>query len=214
MRGLIRLKARRVAGRHPASRFRKPQEERPMSDHAPQRDEPEAVAVFDDVESLEAAIDDLRLSGVPRADISLLADESAVKEKLGKRFWRAEELEDEPDAPRTAFVSEESLGAAEGALIGLPAYVAAVAVAGAMVPAAGMAAAIAAAVVAGGTGAAVGGALAARVGESHAESYRRQLEHGGLLLWVRVPNERRRDQAVEILQHRSGRDVHVHGWTV
>ncbi|HKK37535.1 MAG TPA: hypothetical protein VJ994_14680 [Paracoccaceae bacterium] len=184
-----------------------------MPEHAPMRNEPEAVAVFDDVESLEAAIDELRMAGVPRDDISLLAGEKAAEDALGGRFRRIEELEDDPDAPRAAFVSEESLGAAEGALIGIPAYVAAVAVAGAMVPAAGMAAAIAAAVVAGGTGAAVGGALAARVGESHAERYRRQLEHGGLLLWVRLPDEERKKTTLETLERNSGRDVHVHGWT-
>ncbi len=185
-----------------------------MSEHAPMRNEPEAVAVFDDVESLEAAIDELRMAGVPRDDISLLAGEPAGEDALGGRFRRIEELEDDPDAPRAAFVSEESLGAAEGALIGIPAYVAAVAVAGAMIPTAGMAAAIAAAVVAGGTGAAIGGALAARVGESHAERYRRQLEHGGLLLWVRLPDEHRKETTLEILKRNSGRDVHVHGWTV
>lgn len=185
-----------------------------MSEHALQRNEPEAVAVFDDVESLEAAIDALRFAGVPRADISLLADEATVQAKLGRAFRRSEDLADEPDAPRAAFVSEESVGAAQGAMIGAPAFVAAVAAAGAMIPAAGLGAAIAAAVLAGGAGAAVGGLLAAWFGAEHAEHYQRQLDRGGLLLWVRVPDARHQAQALEILRRHAGREVHVHGWTV
>ncbi len=43
----------------------------------------EAVAVFDDAEALQAAIDELESSGFDRAEISLLAGAKSVEEKLG-----------------------------------------------------------------------------------------------------------------------------------
>ena len=56
----------------------------------------EAVAVFHDVSSLDAAVDDLRQAGFRRSDISLLASEDAIEQKLGHRYERVEELEDVP----------------------------------------------------------------------------------------------------------------------
>jgi hypothetical protein len=73
--------------------------------------------------------------------------------------------------------------------------------------------AIAATVLAGGAGAAIGGFLARRVGDEHAEYLQNQINHGGLLLWVRTRDEAQEKTAVEILKRNSGRDVHVHGWT-
>jgi hypothetical protein len=180
-----------------------------------QLNEPEAVAVFDDETALYAAIDEVQMAGVGRADISMLADEEAVEEKIGDRFWKAQDLEDNPDAPRRPYFSEESIGAAEGALISAPMYVAAVATAGALTtPAGSLLTAIAGGVLAGGAGAAVGGLLAWLVGERHAEYLHNQVRHGGLLLWVRIADETKREKIVEILKRNSGRDVHVHGWTV
>lgn len=179
-----------------------------------QLDEPEAVAVFDDADKLYAAIDELQEHGFSRADLCMLADEEIVQSKIGDRFWTAERLEDDPDAPRKPYFSEESLGAAEGALISAPLYVAAVAAAGAVTtPAGGMAAAVAAAALAGGAGAAVGGLLAWLVGDRHAQHLKEQIRHGGLLLWVRLRDDAHKDKALEILRRNSGRDVHVHGWT-
>lgn len=70
----------------------------------------EAVAVFATEKDLENAIDALLVSGFSRADISLLASETAVEEKLGHRYRKVEELEDDPQAPRAAYISRESLG--------------------------------------------------------------------------------------------------------
>ena len=75
----------------------------------------EAVGVFDSAESLEAAIDELQSSGFDRVELSLLAGEHAVEAKLGHAYRRVQELEDEARVPRTAFVSTESRGDAEGA---------------------------------------------------------------------------------------------------
>jgi hypothetical protein len=48
------------------------------------------------------------------------------------------------------------------------------------------------------------------IGDNHARYIQEQLEHGGLLLWVRCLNPEREKSAMEILSKHSGRDVHVH----
>lgn len=185
-----------------------------MTDPDRQRNEPEAVGIFDNVASLYAAIDELQMHGFNRSEISMLADEQTVEEKLGDAFWKAEKLEDEPDAPRRPYFSEESVGAGEGTLLSIPAYIAAVATAGAlMTPAASMATAIAGAALAGGAGAAVGGFLAWLFGKSHAEYLKNQIDHGGLLLWVRTRDEAQQKRAEEILKRHAGHHIHVHPWT-
>ena len=61
---------------------------------------PEAVGVFDTFESQQAAFYDLRSVGFHHSAISLLGSQEALEEKLGKAYWRASELEDDPRAPR------------------------------------------------------------------------------------------------------------------
>jgi len=173
----------------------------------------EAVAVFQSEGDLQAAIDELESHGFDRADISLLAGEQAIEQKLGHKYQRAAELEDDPDVPRAAFVSTEALGDAEGSLIGAPLYVAATAAVGAILVSGGtLAAAIAGAVVAGGAGAVIGSVLARLVGDRHAHHLAEQLEHGGLLLWVRTWDASDESRAVDILGRHSGKDVHVHSF--
>ena len=121
-----------------------------MSEDATPR---EAVAVFQNENDLQAAIDELESHGFDRADISLLAGEQAIEQKLGHKYEKVAQLEDDPDVPRAAYVSTEAIGDAEGSLIGAPLYIAATAAAGAILVSGGtLAAAIAGAVVAGGAG--------------------------------------------------------------
>lgn len=171
----------------------------------------EAVAYFETAEALQEAIDELMSSGFDRAEISLLAGEQAVEEKLGHKYKKVAELEDEPKVARCCYVATESIGDAEGALIGGPLYVAAGATAGAIVATGGtMAAAIIGAALAGGAGGVIGAILAKLVGDRHAHHLQEQLEHGGFLLWVRTRDADHEERAVEILKKHSGRDVHVH----
>ena len=177
-------------------------------------DVPEAVGVFDDVESLQQAIYDLWIAGFSRFDTSLLAGDDAVKEKLGSRFWRASELEDDPKAPRTNFVSEEAIGELEGSIFGGFMFVGSViAMTALLTPASTLAGSIAAAVIGGAPGGAIGGFLARRVGKQHSEYYENQLKHDGLLLWVRTSTPEKEALAIKIMQGASGRDVHIHQWS-
>ncbi len=168
----------------------------------------EAVAVFHDVTSLDAAVEDLHKAGFKRSDISLLASEDTVEKKLGQRYERVEELEDAPDAPRVAYRSRASLGDTEDVLVGSFTYLPAVLAAGTVVASAGI---VAAAI----TGTAIGGALIGTVlarwlGEHQAAYLSEQLDHGGLLLWVRTHGKEQEDAALRILLDHSGADVHLH----
>ena len=171
----------------------------------------EAVGVFDNAELLQEAIDELMSSGFDRAEVSLLASESAVEQKLGHRYKKVSELEDDPNVPRVAYVSTESIGDAQGALIGGLMYVGAGLLMGPIAFAGGtLAAGAGAAVLGGGLGGVIGAGLAKMVGDQHAHRLEEQIKHGGLLLWVRVWNAEDERRAVEILSRHSGRDVHVH----
>ena len=171
----------------------------------------EAVGIFNRPEELQHAIDELLSSGFHRAELSLLAGEQAVEEKLGHRYKKISALADHPTVPRAVYVSTEAIGDAEGGLIGGLMYVGGVAAAGAVVASGGtLAATIAAAALAGGAGGLIGSILAKWIGDHHAHYLQEQLDHGGLLLWVRTWDAEDETRAVEILRKHSASDAHVH----
>lgn len=182
-----------------------------MSENNPERTIREAVCVFGDADALQAAVDELESSGFDHANMSLLASEAAVEEKLGHKYEKVRELEDDAAVPRTAFIGTDAVGDAEGGLIGVLFYLGAVAAIGTVVASGGtVAAAVTAAAMSGGTTGLIGLILAKLVGDHHAAHLQEQLRHGGLLLWVRTWNAEQEKRAVEILSRHSGRDVHVH----
>mgnify|MGYP003625709854 FL=1 len=169
----------------------------------------EAVGIFDSEEKLQAAIDDLLSHGFDRAEISVLAPVAAVEEKLGHRFKSVAELEDDPEAMTTAYVPVETIGDAEGAVIGVLMYVGAFA--GIVLVASGGALAAALAALAlGGSGTAIGVALARFIKQHHADHIADQLEKGGILLWVRTWDQKDEEKAVKLLSAHSAHDVHIH----
>ena len=171
----------------------------------------EAVGVFHHSEDLQAAIDELLQSGFHRAELSLLASDQAVNEKLGHRYRKVSSLEDDPVIPRAAYVSPEAIAGAEGGLIGVLMYVGAIAAAGAIVASGGtLTAAIVGAALSGGTGGMIGALLAGWPGEEHGRTLQGQLDRGGLLLWVRTWDVADEARAVGILNGHSGQHVHVH----
>ncbi len=171
----------------------------------------EAVAVFDRAEEYEAAIEELNSSGFERADISLLASEAAVDEKLPHKYRRVERMEDDPSVPRSAYVSTPDVGNAQGAAMAGLAYIGATAAAGLVVASGGtMAAVILAAIAAGGGGGALGSIAAKWLGERHAKAIAEQVDAGGLLLWVNVRDREHEQRALDILSRYSTHDVHIH----
>lgn len=172
----------------------------------------EAVALFKDEGALQAAIDELLTSGFDRAELSLLATEEVLRSTFGGRFKTSAELEDVEGVPRDFYVSPESMGDAEGGIIGGLVYVGSVAATGLVIlSGGGLAASIAAAVIAGGASGAVGTFLAATIEGVHRLNVSDHLRHGGLLLWVRTWTPEDEKRATAILRKNSGEDVHIHG---
>ena len=172
----------------------------------------EAVGVFQSEKDLQAAIDDLLTHGFDRAEISLLASIPTVEKELGSHFRSVTELEDNDAVPTSVYIPTESIGDAQGGIIGTLVYVGALAAFAPVVVSGGaLAAALLALAVGGGGGAAIGTVLAKIIGQHHADYIADQLEKGGLLLWVRTWDEDDEKRAVDILSKHSGTDVHVHG---
>ncbi len=166
----------------------------------------EAVAVFDDAESLETAVSDLQSNGIDRSDLSVLAHASLAESRSGDLSIVGEDS----TTMREPVVSDTDLR--QGRILGtsLAATVAGLAAAGVTVATGGVAAAAiaAAAVAAGGVGAA--GTLVGRTVADDQESFLDvQLAHGGVLLWVRIRDANAEQRAIEVLRRYSPH-VHVH----
>jgi hypothetical protein len=170
----------------------------------------EAVGVFTNANDLQAAIDELLSSGFHRAELSLLAGEDALNEKLSS-YVNARAVADDPGTVRTTYVSPEAIGDAQGGMVAVLVYAGATIAAGAIVISGGtIVAAIVAAAIAGGAGGIVGSVLAKWLGNHHADYLQMQIDHGGLLLWVHTRDAEAEVRAVDILTKHSSRDVHVH----
>lgn len=181
----------------------------------PERQVREAVTAFDDPAQFEAAVDELLNTGFDRAELSLIARDETVAEKLGHLYRRVEDVEDDPNVPRKAFVSEESVAEGEGALVGMLMYIPAVIAGGAAVASGGpLVAALGTAGLAASAGGVVGAMLAEWLGEDHAAYIRKQLDRGGLLLWVNLRDPEHETIATRILKKHSKQPVHVHALPV
>jgi hypothetical protein len=171
----------------------------------------EAVAVFHHWENLEGAVDELLDHGFDRADISLLASEKSVADKLGHVYKRVADLEDEPNTPRMAFVGNDEVAEAKTFTIGGLGYVGAVAAIGVIVATGGtIAAVIGGALAAGGVGLGLGSLVARAIGRDTAKHLETQIARGGILLWARTHDAAHEQRALEILKKHSGGDVHLH----
>lgn len=168
----------------------------------------EAVAVFQDWSSLQAAVDELSEAGFSPEAFSLLASEETVQEKLGHVYGRVEELEDDPAAPRVAFTSLKEIGAREGMVVSSMTYLPPLIAAGVVVASAGVvAAAVAGAAV---VGVSLATVLARWMDQNQADLLQEQLDRGGILLWVRTDGEGQERKAIEVLTEHAAHDVHIH----
>lgn len=182
-----------------------------MTDAAPTTTLREAVGVFHHWNNLSAAVDELLNHGFDRSDISLLAGEKVVTDKLGHVYNKVSELEDDPNAPRVAYSAGDAVTEGKTAAIGALGYIGALAAVGAIVASGGtLAAAALGAAAAGGGGAVLGGLLSRLIGRDRARNIEAQLEKGGLLLWVRTRTPECEQKAIDTLKRHGGEDVHVH----
>lgn len=172
----------------------------------------EVVGVFNDVKSLESAAQDLMSDGFDRNLLSLLATDDAVNKHYKGRFVRVEQLEDDPAAPRIAYVDRDTLGIGQGAAIGGLSYFGAALVGGATLISGGAFLPVLAAAIAGGAGGGLAGVIAARqLGQTTGHKIDAELQRGGLLLWVRTHDDDEDARAIGIMEKNGAHDVHAHG---
>jgi hypothetical protein len=165
----------------------------------------EAVAAFNDSETLQQAVADLQSHGFDRSEISFLARGGLDHQDDTRR------AEDDPRAPRDAATTDADMRQARVLGTSLAAVLAGFAAAGFTVMTGGVVALAAGAAVlaAGGVGAA--GALVGRAaGEEEKDFLQEQIDRGGVLLWVRIRDAEAERRALDILRRHSAHDVHVH----
>ncbi len=170
----------------------------------------EAVAVFDDAESLQAAVTDLQAHGFDRADLSFVAREGFVGD-VAEEYGDVREAEDNATIKREAVIDETDVR--QGRVLGtsLGAVLAGFAAAGFTVMTGGAAAlAVGVAAAAAGSVGAAGALLGRAAGEGERRFLEQQKERGGVLLWVRTRDAEHERRAEEILRRHSAHDVHVH----
>lgn len=169
----------------------------------------EVVGLFRTVDSLQSAIDDLLTSGFDQSEISLLAEEEDVSQKVGNK--RSQELEDDENAPRSAYIDGESLNEGKASVVGVLFYVAAFIGAGSVIVSGGTTLqALAGAAGAGFVAVMVGLIVARLIGDRQKRWAETQIARGGLLLWARTWNEERERVAEDVMKRNGGMDVHVH----
>ncbi|HTK84282.1 MAG TPA: hypothetical protein VL625_04280 [Patescibacteria group bacterium] len=169
----------------------------------------EAVGVFDNPVEMDAAIAELENTAFPHDSISILANSPDLRKEFGISVVRPEDVEDNPDTPRTVPIHPEEKTMGLAALMGVTVYTAMTA----GVVFFGQAATpfdwIASIVLGAVSGAVIG--LAVYLYSRHTKRLReQQIEAGGIVMWVRTPNEEREQMARGILMKHGARDVHIH----
>ena len=171
----------------------------------------EAVGVFDTERALQDAADELMISGFDRADLSVLAERKAVAEHLGRDYGGVEELEDNPHVATDPLPDPDARTTGLGALVTVGFLAGAMLTLVPLVSAGGWATGVVLWVVLGGlVGAAVGYVCARYFARRHRRNIRDQQNRGGILLWVRAPNQSLERKACDILRRKAARDVHLH----
>jgi hypothetical protein len=172
----------------------------------------EVTGVFHSRETLDAAADDLLLSGFDRADIDVLDSLDEVRKRLGPAYVAPEELADVKHAPRRPFFAGEDVTVFNVVIAGTLGAIAAmgtayfVLTAGGRAAEAGVAAALAGIVAAG-----AGFLLAARIIDGDgAKGLDALMASRGLILWVRVRSPEHEAIAREILLAHRGEAIRVH----
>ena len=169
----------------------------------------EVTALFDDEDELNDVVEELQLVGFQHADISVSPTWKTVETKIGRQLETVTELADTPDAPHAVPFDRRSFGLAQGACIAGPLYFFSL---GAIIAfAAGGAdfgALTIAGVVAGASGAALGILPVVWLRRRHRLHVSELLDRGGLVLWLRVLDDRCEQRARKILSRYAARDMH------
>jgi hypothetical protein len=168
----------------------------------------EAIGVFDDLESLDAAVLELEATEFPRHDISVIGSDRDLETKFGTKRVKTTRLEGSDKTPRMVSIrpEEKTIGAA--ALIGVPAYVGGCVAALGVNPASN---AVLLSAVLGGSliGAAIGGVSLLFLWHVFNSKTARQIRDGGLILWVRTDGSTKEESAKKILRRHNAKHVRI-----
>ena len=169
----------------------------------------EVVGLFSTMESLQEAVRELEGSAFPRDAISVLGSRSEIEKIFGTTAIDTLDAEDDPRVPRQAPPRPEEKNIGAGALVGGAAYVGAVTAALVTMPAS-IPLTLAAVALGGGSGAALGAGLVSVLGHKLDDLAAEQIEKGGLLLWVRTPDEEREIIAFDIMKKYGAQNNKIH----
>ncbi|MCK5424347.1 MAG: DUF3341 domain-containing protein [Emcibacter sp.] len=171
----------------------------------------EAVAVFDTEEEMLDVIDELGSAGIDRRELSVMPSVENVEKQIGHSLKSVKETENDPNIIRAIPFDVASFGNAQGLLISIPAYLGAIsmAIASAVIVESYFTIAI---LVSGGgaIGALLGYFLAKLLRINHQRQIKKQLDKGGLVLWVHLRDKKHEKNVKEILSQHKAHDVHMH----
>lgn len=169
----------------------------------------EAVGVFNSINDLDAAVEDLESSQFSRQDISVLGGTDKIEERFGGSSVNFKLLQDHPDAPRGISLRPEEKTIGAGFILAVPAYIFGCLAALAVNPAGSVVLLLAVAL---GSlfGATLGGGVLYILRRKMINSINEKIRKGGLLLWVRTAGPNRERIALDILKRNNGSHVHIH----
>lgn len=169
----------------------------------------EIVGNLPSPEALEAAVDGITSAGWDRSELSVLAQQHLIPRDLDVADPR--KAADDPATRTQAVVAEPDVRQTRTLAAGMAGVIAAFAASGATILTGGAAltAIVGAAVAGGGAMALVEGAAGA-VDKQHGEFLHKQVERGGILLWVRLHDAADETKARNILSRHGATDIHLH----
>ena len=169
----------------------------------------EIVGTMPSPEALQAAIAGITGAGWDRSELSVLAQKRLVPQ-AGDVDDPAR-LADDPDTDTGAVTTGPDMRQTRTLAAGMAGVIAAFAASGATILTGGAAlTAIVGAAVAGGGAVALAEGVTGALDKQHEAFLRRQLERGGILLWVRLRDPSEEARARDILARHGARDIRVH----
>lgn len=171
----------------------------------------EVVGLFCDPIQMEHGVQDVLTHGFEHGDLSILAGETTVREKLGHRLEDTKAFADDPETPRRGYIEPETRMEGRGALASVLGYVGAVTAMGMTFATGGvLALAVGAGLLGAGAGAGLGIGLGRVYDKRLADQFEEQVDKGGILVWVRCRRPGDEERAAEMLTRHGARHVHAH----
>ena len=169
------------------------------------------TALFDEYEAAAQVVDDLEATGIPHADISIVANRPATDAAAPAAGRAARHPADAADGAGTGATVGTVLGGGAGLLAGLGLL--AIPGLGPVIAAGWLVAAVTGAGVGAAAGGLIGGLTGAGLSEGEAETYAEGVRRGGTLVTVRA-DESRAERVLTLLDQAGSIDLdeRAEGW--